>query len=895
MLLVAVRIGWVLLCWSLWGGSLGAADLVLKNGKIVTLDPERPEVSALSAEGGRITKLGSDEEIEAEIGPETVVIDLAGRLAIPGFIESHAHFLGIGDAKLQLELMGTGSWDEVLAKAQEAVARARPGELIRGRGWHQEKWSAVPSPNVDGLPYHDALSALSPDNPVVLVHASGHACFANARAMELSGIDAGTPDPDGGQIVRGPEGRPIGMFRETAMSLLAPARETGLEPSIRRRAELADREVLSNGITSFQDAGSSFETVDVLREMAEQRRLGVRLYVMLRESNKQLAEHMGRYRLIGGADHHLTVRAIKRSIDGALGSHGAWLLEPYGDLASSTGLNTDPVAAISATAQLAVDNGYQLCVHSIGDRANRETLDIFEAAYQQSENPKGLRWRVEHAQHLHPDDILRFAKLGVIASMQGIHCTSDAPFVEPRLGKQRAREGAYVWRTLLDSGAVVCNGTDAPVEDVDPIPNFYATVTRRLKDGTEFYPEQTLTRMEALSSYTLSAAYAAFEEDLKGSLSPGKLADITVLSKDILTVPEEEIREARADLTIVGGEILYARKNEGGAHLRARIDEAAWPLIDDGAALGLVVGVLDGDRALVRGFGRVSFEDDRVPDGDTVYEIGSISKTFTGLLLADAVERGLAAPEDPIARHLPADFVLPADEPPVRLSQLASHTSGLPRLPDNFDGSNPTNPYAAYGQKELYDYLADYVLNGTPGETYAYSNLAAGLLGHLMVRANGAASYDDLLIERICTPLNLADTRVGPTPSMYGRLAAPALSAKVPGHAWDFSILEGCGAIHSTVNDLLKFAAAQMNPEGGPLADALRRSRTILFETQGPGPKVAHGWHLAPGAEIYYHNGQTGGFHSFLAFDPARRRAVCVLSSSASNRTDALGDRLMRD
>ena len=878
-----------------WSGSLEAADLVLFNGKIVTLDSSQPEVSALAATDGRIVALGSDQQIAEEIAQHTLVIDLAGRLAIPGFIEAHAHFLGIGDAKLQLELMSTGSWEDVVARVKAAVNLARPGELIRGRGWHQEKWSSVPSPSVDGLPYHDTLSAVSPDNPVVLVHASGHAAFANARAMELSGIEARTPDPDGGQIVRNPEGQPIGMFRETAMRLLAVAAEAGVEPSLRRRAELADKEVLSKGITSFQDAGSSFETVDELLKLTEEKRLGVRLYVMLRESNKRLAENLRRYKIIGHADNHLTVRAIKRSIDGALGSHGAWLLDPYSDLETSSGLNTDPVDVIRGTAQLAVDNGYQLCVHAIGDRANRETLDIFEAAYKLSENPGQLRWRVEHAQHLHPDDIGRFAKLGVVASMQGVHCTSDAPFVTPRLGEQRAREGAYVWRSLLDSGAVVCNGTDAPVEDVDPIQSFYATVSRRLKDGTQFYPDQRLTRMEALTSYTLSAAHAAFEEDLKGSLVLGKLADITVLSKDILTVPEEEIRSARVDLTIVGGEILHSRLNEGGAQLRSRIADVARPLVDDGVALGLVVGVLQEGQTTVRGFGRVSFDGDRSPDGDTVYEIGSISKTFTGLLLADAVERGLAAPDDSIAKHLPGDVRLSPDEGEILLSQLVSHTSGLPRLPDNLGQLDPQNPYVAYGQDDLYEYLGDYVLNSTPGETYAYSNLAAGLLGHLMTRTNGADSYDSLLIERICEPLRLTDTRIDPTPSMYSRLSDAALSGKARGHAWDFKVLEGCGAIHSTVNDLLRYAAAQMTPEGGPLAGAIQRSHTVLYQPRNSDAPVAYGWHLIQNGKVFFHNGQTGGFHSYLAFDPVRKLAVCVLSSSTSALVDALGNQLMRE
>jgi predicted amidohydrolase YtcJ len=253
------------------------------------------------------------------------------------------------------------------------------------------------------------------------------------------------------------------------------------------------------------------------------------------------------------------VRGVKRSIDGALGSHGAWLLEPYHDLPESKGLNTTTLESLRETAELALKHDYQLCVHAIGDRGNREVLDLFEEMFREHPSTPSRRWRIEHAQHLHLDDIPRFAKLGVIASMQGVHCTSDAPFVVPRLGADRARDGAYAWQSLLKSGAIVTNGTDAPVEDLSPIASFYASVARRLPDGSTFFPEQRMTRAQALRSYTLDGAYAAFEEDLKGSLTPGKLADVVILSKDILTVPEEEIPSAQVLTTIIGGKVLFER------------------------------------------------------------------------------------------------------------------------------------------------------------------------------------------------------------------------------------------------------------------------------------------------------------------------------------------------
>jgi predicted amidohydrolase YtcJ len=321
--------------------------------------------------------------------------------------------------------------------------------------------------------------------------------------------------------------------------------------------ELASQEALSKGITSFQDAGSPFATIDMMKQLIDEGRLGVRLWVMVREGNAREAPLLSRYRTIDYGNGHLTVRAIKRQMDGALGSRGAWLLEPYRDKPDSVGLNTTSIADIAEAAKLAMANDYQLCVHAIGDRANRETLNIFEQAFKANPAKRDLRWRIEHAQHLSLQDIPRFGQLGVIASMQGIHCTSDAPYVLERLGPQRAEEGAYVWQKLMKSGAVVSNGTDAPVEDVDPIANYYATVSRKTKSGQVFYPDQRMSRMEALTSYTLNAAYAAFEESSKGSLKVGKLADMTVLSKDITTIPEDEIPTAHVTYTIVGGKVLY--------------------------------------------------------------------------------------------------------------------------------------------------------------------------------------------------------------------------------------------------------------------------------------------------------------------------------------------------
>ena len=543
------------------------ATLVLRNGRIVTVDRERPEAQALAASGDTIVAIGSDRDVQPFIGAGTRVIDLHGALATPGFIDAHAHFTGVGEAARNLRLATANSWEEIVQMVADAARKARPGDWIIGRGWHQEKWSHPPSPNVDGFPLHDALSRVSPNNPVMLEHASGHAAFVNALALKRAEVTKATPNPSGGQILKDKDGNPTGLLNERAQALVGDvlardrARRTPeqVEADLREVIELASREALSKGLTTVTDAGSPPATIDVMKKVVDDGRLPVRVWMMLRETPDKLAADMPKYRVVNYGDKRFTVRAIKRAIDGALGSRGAWLLEPYSDLPSTSGLNTDSLDDIRQSAELAAKYGYQLAVHAIGDRGNREALNIFEAAFARvpGKDGKALRWRIEHAQHLNAADIPRFGQLGVIASMEGVHCTSDAPYVLARLGPKRAEEGAYVWQKLLKSGAVIANGTDAPVEDIDPIPSFYASISRRLKDGSVFYPDQRMSRMEALRSYTIDAAYADFDEAIKGSLAVGKLADVTVFSKDLMTVPEDEVRTAHVLYTIVGGTVQY--------------------------------------------------------------------------------------------------------------------------------------------------------------------------------------------------------------------------------------------------------------------------------------------------------------------------------------------------
>jgi predicted amidohydrolase YtcJ len=550
------------------------ADLVIHNGKVITVDESLPEAEAVAARDGHIVFVGSSADAQAFIGPDTEVIDLDGKLLIPGFEEGHAHFMSIGNAMLNVNLMGTTSYQEVIDLVAAAAAEAQPGEWIVGRGWHQSKWDPQPEHMVRGFQTHHALSAATPDNPVWLSHASGHASFANALAMELGGIDRDTPQPEGGEIIKDENGDPTGIFVERAgrgiSRALAEAESsmTDEERAARRwrQLELADQEVISKGITTFHDAGEGESTIEFFKEAIDQGRLDVRLYVMLSggidESDpswqEDYVETLDRVRTIGYGDDMLTVRSIKMLMDGALGPRGAWMLEPYEDDPHNTGHNTGSIEAMNTVANLALENGYQLCIHAIGDRGNQEVLNIYEQAYEaHPEEAADARFRIEHSQLLDETDIPRFAELGVIASMQGIHCTSDGPWVPDRIGDARSEEGAYVWQKLMQTGAVVTNGTDAPVEDVDPIASYYATVSRLMPNGERFYPDQAMSRMEALKSYTLNVAYSGFEENIKGSITPGKLADFVVLSQDILTIPEDRIPDTEVLYTIVGGKVVY--------------------------------------------------------------------------------------------------------------------------------------------------------------------------------------------------------------------------------------------------------------------------------------------------------------------------------------------------
>ncbi|MDF1698735.1 MAG: amidohydrolase [Saprospiraceae bacterium] len=546
-----------------------SADLIILNANVWTVNPNQPKAEAIAISDGNILQIGNSVDIAKLKNEDTQEIDAKGAFVMPGWIEGHGHFSGLGKSLQNLNFLKSKNWDEIVAMVAEKAKTLEPGEWIEGRGWHQEKWDKIPEINFHGYPDHNDLSRVSPDNPVILRHASGHSLFANQKAMEISGVNRESGNPMGGEIVKDGNGDPIGVFEERAMALIYESfqeYERGLsKEEVDKKwfdaISIAEQECITKGITSFQDAGSQFFELDRYEEMAEKGELDLRLWAMVRHSSEDMKGKLADVKAVGVGNNFYTCNAIKSEVDGALGAFGAWLLEPYADKPGFVGQNTTDIGEVKTIAEMALEEDMQLCVHAIGDRANRVVVDIYEGMLSQKEKGAEKRWRIEHAQHLDPADIPRFAKNGIIASMQGIHCTSDAPFVEKRLGNQRAKLGAYAWRSLLDNDVIIANGTDAPVEDVDPIPSFYASVTRkRIDNGMEFFTEQSMTREEAIHSYTLGNAFAAFEEDIKGSIEPGKVADLTIMSKDLIQCTEEEILESEVLYTIINGTVKYKKE-----------------------------------------------------------------------------------------------------------------------------------------------------------------------------------------------------------------------------------------------------------------------------------------------------------------------------------------------
>jgi len=531
-------------------------DLLIINGVIHTMNEDQPEASAVGIIDGKIAYVGNEDGLAKRIDEHTRLLKLNGLTMTPGWIEGHGHFMGMGYNKLQLDLMYAKSYQEVVGMVEAAVKDSQPGQWIIGRGWHQSKWTPQPDTLINGFQTHYKLSAVSPDNPVYLRHASGHAGFANAKAMEIAGIsnirleEAPLELTKEGEIIRDELGNPTGIFTEIATNLITRHIPESTPEMDRKALQLAVKECLANGITSFQDAGAYQGTIDLYKEA---------IAMLSGDDATLLNRWFTSGPEIGFGNDHLTVRSVKMYMDGALGSSGAWMLEEYSDRPGHFGHATTPIDSLLDISMRALVSGFQVCAHAIGDRANREVLDRYQRAFNMYPDlAEDARFRIEHAQHLSAPDIPRFAELGVIAAMQAIHLSSDRPWAIDRLGKERIIEGAYVWQKLLQSGAIIVNGSDVPVEPLDPLASFYASITRKTLDGEPeggYEPDQKMTREQALRSYTLDAAYGAFEENIKGSIEVGKLADFAVFSEDIMEIPEDEILETDVVYTIVDGEV----------------------------------------------------------------------------------------------------------------------------------------------------------------------------------------------------------------------------------------------------------------------------------------------------------------------------------------------------
>jgi predicted amidohydrolase YtcJ len=542
------------------------ADVVLTGGTVVTLDPGRPRATAVAVRGGRIALVGSDAEVRALAGPRTERIDLAGRTVLPGLADAHVHVEGLGASLESLSLVGAARLDEALDRVRRAAAALAPGEWLLGRGWDQNDWPD------QRFPTASALDAVSAGHPVYLTRVDGHAGWANTRAMELAGVTASTADPAGGRILRGDGGAPSGVFVDRAQALVtskipAPAREVR-----KRRLARGLRAAAEAGLTSVHDAGVGLDTVALYKELLAEDALPVRVYVMISGPEEFLKGGALLRPEIGLGDGRLTIRAVKVVADGALGSRGALLLEPYADEPGTRGLRTVDPARFRELLRQAVARGFQVNTHAIGDGANRFVLDAYaEALEGAAGGGAARRFRIEHAQVIAPEDAPRFKSIGVIPSVQPTHCTSDMYWATDRLGPERAK-GAYLWQTFLRQGVVLAGGSDAPVESIAVLPGLYAAVTRQDAKGWPaggWHPEERVGIEDAVRMFSAGAAWAAFEDKERGSVAPGRRADLTVLTRDVTAIPAADILKTEVALTIVGGRVVYdGREGANGTNRR---------------------------------------------------------------------------------------------------------------------------------------------------------------------------------------------------------------------------------------------------------------------------------------------------------------------------------------
>ncbi|HXG01720.1 MAG TPA: amidohydrolase [Bacteroidota bacterium] len=530
------------------------ADMLLINGVVYTLNDAQPIAQAVAVRAGKIAAVGGTDELRERFSAAQV-IDLKGKPVYPGFTDAHAHLEGLGALLLNINLMDTRSVAEIQELVAERAAVVPPGTWIRGRAWDQNRWP------IKTFPTHDMLDSVTTSHPVYLKRVDGHAAWVNKEALDLAGITRDTPDPEGGKILRDARGEPTGVLIDNAVELVEAVMPPPSEAEMREAIEKAARECVRVGLTEVHDMGVELDVISIYKTLINERKLPLRLYVALAGAGPAWRQYAERGPEVPSDDPRLTIRALKVYADGALGSRGAALIEPYSDDPTNRGLTLTSADSLRKLAEAALRSGFQLCVHAIGDRANHIVLNVFEdIARRDPSRFAAARFRIEHVQVLEPNDIPRFKRNGVIPSMQPTHCTSDMPWAEERLGPERVK-GAYAWRSLLETGASIAGGSDFPVESPNPLYGFYAAITRQDHNGMPpegWYPEQRMQRFEALKAFTIWPAYAAFEESIRGSIEEGKLADIVVLSNDIMKCDPREILGTTVVYTIVGGEIVYA-------------------------------------------------------------------------------------------------------------------------------------------------------------------------------------------------------------------------------------------------------------------------------------------------------------------------------------------------
>ncbi len=529
-------------------------ERIIRVARVIALDDTVDEqADSIAVAHGRIVAVGPWERVAIHAGADTEIVDLRPGIAVPGLVDAHAHLVGQG--RISVNLVGTTSVEQIVERVAAEVAQRPAGAWILGRGWDQNDWANT------ALPDRALLDRIAPDHPVVLTRIDGHAVWANTRALERAGIDRSTTDPDGGRIERRADGEPTGVLVDNAMMAMFATVPAATRTEIREAILAAAAECHRLGLTGIHDAGVTADELAVYRELYRTGELKLRSYAMIGGEGALLDRYVASGPEIGACDGRLTIRCLKLYADGALGSRGAALDAPYADAPSTSGLLTTPPERLDAIVRRAVGAGLQVAVHAIGDRANRLVLDAYEGALRDI-GPDDPRLRVEHAQILHVGDIDRLARLRVIASMQPTHLTSDGPWAEARLGPDRM-SGAYAWRRILRGGGRIAAGSDFPVERVDPLRGLYAAITRRRTDephaGAVYSPDQRMTPEEALRAFTIEAAYAAFQEDRGGSLSPGKWADVTVLPIDPIRDDPERLRTAAVVATIVAGEVVYRK------------------------------------------------------------------------------------------------------------------------------------------------------------------------------------------------------------------------------------------------------------------------------------------------------------------------------------------------